>query len=200
LWLVSLALARGFRLGQAALGPHRRVARPEHPALEAMIAQIVGAAWFGLERHAGFWTARDGAEDVPVAGALRAEPEAAPPLDVATATQAFAGAVAKNGGTLQAVLEPADLDALRGGDPAQLDDARWTRIVGRFTAAHHHAVAPADVLVHALVPLHLGRAAAFVGRTASDAGRADAELEALALDFERAKPELVARWNSGPRA
>jgi hypothetical protein len=52
-----------------------------------------------------------------------------------------------------------------------------------------------DHLLRSLVPLYLGRTAAFVEATAArDAAGTEASLESVAAAFERLKPYLVARW------
>ena len=87
------------------------------------------------------------------------------------------------------VLETAPTSAFR------FPDDLWARIVYEFALGHHYAVVYREHLLRSLVPLYLGRTAAYVQAT----GTATAEpteraLEEAALAFERQKPYLVEHW------
>ena len=87
--------------------------------------------------------------------------------------------------------------AIEGGDGARLSfpDDLWARVVYDFALAHHYGVVHRDHLLRSLVPLYLGRTAAFVRATVDrDAAGTEAVLESVAAAFERQKPYLVARW------
>jgi hypothetical protein len=197
--LTGLAIAGGFRLGQAALGPRVSAPRDARPALPAVLQQVVGAIFLDLERHAARWLDRQGSEAIPTFGDLGPAPDPAAPLDAEAMAAAFRAGVADLHPVLEPILAPETLAAVQGlaattGPPA-FDDALWARTVFEFLAAYHRRVIHADHLMQALVPLYLGRTAAFVARGERDAARAESELEGLALEFERAKPDLVRRWD-----
>jgi hypothetical protein len=86
---------------------------------------------------------------------------------------------------------------LEGGDPETFGfpDDLWARVVYDFALGHHYAVVHRDHLLRSLVPLYLGRTAAYVAatrRTGVDA--TERTLEAVAMAFERQKPYLVEHW------
>ena len=64
-----------------------------------------------------------------------------------------------------------------------------------FVLAYHRAVMTREHVTRTLLPLYLGRTAAFLREHASSGpATVDAALESLCLAFERAKPSAAARW------
>ena len=64
-----------------------------------------------------------------------------------------------------------------------------------FALGHRYGVVHREHLLRSLVPLYLGRMAAFVLATApGDAVATQTSLDAVGAAFERQKPYLVARW------
>ena len=86
-------------------------------------------------------------------------------------------------------LETADAASFR------FPDDLWARVVYDFALGHHYTVIHREHLLRSLVPLYLGRTAAYV-LTTGDRGAAasEAAVEAVARAFERQKPYLVERW------
>jgi len=67
--------------------------------------------------------------------------------------------------------------------------------VFEFLLAYHRAVMTREHVTRTLLPLYLGRTAAFLMRHASsDQATVDAAFESLCLAFERAKPSAAAQW------
>jgi hypothetical protein len=88
-----------------------------------------------------------------------------------------------------AALPAAGEGAFRFPDPL------WVKIVHDFAIAYRRRALPRDQLLRSLVPLYLGRTAAFVLATAaSDAAEVEAAIGALADEFVRQKPDLRERW------
>jgi len=82
-------------------------------------------------------------------------------------------------------------------DPAdfRFPDDLWARVVYDFALGHHYGVVHRDHLLRSLVPLYLGRTAAFVVATRSRGAVAtEAAVEAVGAAFERQKTYLVDRW------
>jgi hypothetical protein len=74
-------------------------------------------------------------------------------------------------------------------------DDLWARIVYEFALGHHYAVVHRDHLLRSLVPLYLGRTAAYIQATyTANADETERVLEATAAAFERQKPYLVEQW------
>ncbi|HSD26494.1 MAG TPA: hypothetical protein VLL75_04275, partial [Vicinamibacteria bacterium] len=77
-------------------------------------------------------------------------------------------------------------------------DPLWVKVVHDFAVAYRRRVSSRDQLLRSLVPLYLGRTAAFVLATAtSDSAAVEAAIGALADEFVRQKPDLRARWPAG---
>ena len=90
-----------------------------------------------------------------------------------------------------------DVLSLDTASPARLafPDELWARVVYDFALGYHYNVVYRDHLLRSLVPLYLGRTAAFVVATRDrDAGAAKAHLDAVGAAFERHKRYLVERW------
>jgi hypothetical protein len=73
--------------------------------------------------------------------------------------------------------------------------------VNDFLIAHHRGVMRREHIAQALMPLYLGRAGSFLLQHAAREPAPVAEaLESLCLEFERVKPDVVARWSeTSPR-
>ncbi|HEY7675512.1 MAG TPA: glycosyl transferase family 2, partial [Candidatus Methylomirabilis sp.] len=92
------------------------------------------------------------------------------------------------------------LSSLREGAGAppphfRVPDPVWAEVVYRFALAHHRRVLPRDHLLRSLLPLYLGRTAAFVLEM-WEAGpdEVEARIEALATTFEETKALLESDW------
>ena len=198
-WLTTTALAGGFRCAQAALGPRRQAPRAQAPSLPELLRQVVGALFACLERHQAHWVPREGAEAVETRG----EPgraEAADPPDPAPLAEAFRAGVRDLAPVLGGILEPATLEGVKAAardEVPAFPDALWVATVVDFAAAFHGGRIHRDHLLGSLVPLYLGRVAwHLAATTGADPAGAEEAREGLCLEFERAKPELVRRWNA----
>jgi len=93
--------------------------------------------------------------------------------------------------TLDGVL---DLDA-RDVLAYRFPDRLWARVVFDFALGHRYGVVHREHLLRSLVPLYLGRTAAFVAATqASDGAETEAVLERVGAAFEAEKLYLTERW------
>jgi hypothetical protein len=87
--------------------------------------------------------------------------------------------------------------ALASDDPerCRFPDELWARVVYDFALGHHYGVVHRDHLLRSLVPLYLGRTAAYITATRRATAESTEEiLEMVALAFERQKPYLVEHW------
>jgi len=90
-----------------------------------------------------------------------------------------------------------DVLGLDARDPERFrfPDDLWARVVYDFALGHHYNVVHREHLLRSLVPLYLGRTAAFVVATLGQSAEAtDAVTEAVGAAFERQKPYLVEHW------
>jgi hypothetical protein len=82
-----------------------------------------------------------------------------------------------------------------GATAFRFPDDLWARVVYDFALGYHYDVVHKDHLLRSLVPLYLGRTAAFVQESEPrGAVETEALLERVGTAFEREKPYLADRW------
>ncbi len=203
LWISGMAAGDGLRAVEVGLGARRLTTRPR-PAVAALVPQILDALFTCLRLHEARWTGqargtlvRRGTPPAPLPG-----PGAS--VDGVGYAALFREGLAALGPMLEPALRPPTLEGLRAaaapGGPPVIPDALWAAAVLELAAAHRHAMISRDHLVRAAVPLYLGRVASFAAEVAGlDPRAADERLEALCLQFERSRGDLVALWNAPAR-
>jgi hypothetical protein len=201
LWLTGAALAGGFGCAQAPLGPRVQVASGPRPALPEVFRQVVGSLFTCLELHESYWLRREVSEPVPSFGAGPDTPVDVPGVDPTAMVQSFRAGVRDLAPVLQGILGGGTLERIVAS--AQSDgavyypDDLWTSSMYEAAAAYRRNAMHREHLVQALVPLYLGRTAAFVAENAGrDPATVEQALEALCRLYESAKPELVRQWSS----
>jgi hypothetical protein len=199
LWMATEALASGFRPAQAALGPRLLGPTRKRPGLSDVFQQVMEAVYVCLELHAGYWPQRGAAEPVPCFGALTGAVESGPRPDVTAMAEAFARDVTALHPVLATILSEPTLSGVTAAAaaPSRLcyDDDLWAATVFEFLLAYHTAVMTREHITQTLLPLYLGRTAAFLlQHDSSGPAGVDAALESLCLAFERAKPAAASRW------
>jgi hypothetical protein len=199
-WIVGTAIADGFAVWEAWLGRRRVTSKTRTTDLPAMVAQTLGGVLGVMERHQDLWLQTRGSEPVPAVGEPlmpAVEPMA---VQVERMVAAFRLGLRDLTRIWEHVLAPdtlGDVLALDVPDAAafRFPDDLWARVVYDFSLGYHYAVVHRDHLLRSLVPLYLGRTAAFVLETEpGDAAATEARLEAVSTAFERQKPYLVDRW------
>jgi len=198
LWITGTAIADGFGVWEAWLGPHHIRSRTRAMDLPAMIAQTLGAAFTVMQRHEDLWMEVRGSEPIPAVG------EPIPPgvepmtVDVDGMVEAFRQGARDLTGIWELVLAPdtlAEVLALESGGRLRFPDDLWARVVYDFALGHHYSVVHRDHLLRSLTPLYLARTAAYVLATrAAGAAATQAQLDAVAVAFERQKTYLVEHW------
>ena len=198
LWITGTAIADGFGVWEAWLGPHQVSSRTRAIDLPAMIAQTVGAAFTVMERHGDLWLEVRGSEPIPAVG------EPIPPgvdpmtVDVELMQEAFRQGARDLTSIWELILAPdtlAEVLALDGEGPLRFPDDLWARVVYDFALGHHYSVVHRDHLLRSLTPLYLGRTAAFVLATRpAGVAATQAQLDGVAAAFERQKGYLVEHW------
>jgi len=199
LWMAAEALANGFRPAQAALGPRLLGPLRKRPALPDVFQQVMDAVCACLELHDSYWLPRGAATAVPCFGTLNGTTEPGARPDVSAMAEAFARDVAALHPVLETILTEQTLTGVTtaAATPSRLvyDDDLWADTVFEFLLAYHRAVMTREHVTQTLLPLYLGRTAAFLMQHASsDPATVDAAFESLCLAFERAKPSAAAQW------
>lgn len=202
LWIATRALAEGFRPCEATLGPRTLAPRDDAPGLPQLFADVVGNLFACLEHDEAFWTTRAKPEDVPVMGEPPVGNTAAPAMDPAPMRDAFRRGVRDLDPVLAQILDPGTVDALRRASACESESCSfpheiWAACVYESAAAQHRQRMSRAHVVQALVPLYLGKAAAFLSEHASgDAASVERDLETLERTYEEAKPGFVEQWRS----
>jgi len=200
LWITGAAIADGFAVWEAWLGPHVVRSRTRTGDLPTMLAETLGAIFTLMDRHQDLWLEVRGSEPLPTIGTPQAPLIEPRPIEVEAMRDAFRLGVRDLGGIWDLILAPDTLGEVlvleaAPGPVFRFPDDLWARIVYEFALGHHYAVVHREHLLRSLVPLYLGRTAAYVQATrAATAEATERTLEGAALAFERQKPYLVEHW------
>jgi glucosylglycerate synthase len=200
LWITGAAIADGFAVWEAWLGPHAVRSRTRTADLPTMLAETVGAVFTLMDRHQDLWVEVRGSEPLPAVGTPHLPLVDPRDLEVDAMLDAFRQGVRDLGAIWDLILSPDTLSEVlvlesSAAPVFRFPDDLWARIVYEFALGQHYSVVHRDHLLRSLVPLYLGRTAAYIQAT----NRATAEeteqvLEATAVAFERQKPYLVEQW------
>jgi hypothetical protein len=199
-WMLGTAIADGFAVWEAWLGQRVIQSRTRTSDLPAMVSQTLGGVLSVMDRHEDLWREVRGSEPLPAVGEVLlpgAEPR---PVDVDRMLSGFALGLRDLTPVWEHVLAPdtlGDVLSLETADAAsfRFPDDLWARVVYDFALGHHYSVIHREHLLRSLVPLYLGRTAAFVVAIRDrSAAASEAAAESVARAFESQKPYLVERW------
>jgi hypothetical protein len=200
IWILGRTVADGFAVNEAWLG--RRVVRSRARAtdLPAMVAQTLGAVFTTMDRVPDLWLEVSGSEPVPALGEA-ALPSIEPrEVDIVRMVDAFQLGLRDLTPIWEQILNRdtlGDVLSLGVGDPRafRFPDELWARVVYDFALGHHYGVVHRDHLLRSLVPLYLGRVAAYVlAAERRTAEASEALVEHVGAAFEQRKPYLVDNW------
>lgn len=200
LWMVGTAIADGFAVWETWLGRRRIESRTRSTDLPAMIAQTLGAVFTVMDRHQDLWREVHGSEPVPALGEVVPTGTEAVTVDVERLLAGFRLGLRDLVPIWEHILAAdtlGDVLSLTTESPERFrfPDDLWARVVYDFALGHHYAVVHREHLLRSLVPLYLGRTAAFVTATRARSGPAtEAMIEGVGAAFERQKPYLTERW------
>jgi glucosylglycerate synthase len=198
LWITGTAIADGFGLVEAWLGPHKVHSATRAVDLPSIIAQTIGSAFTVMERHGDLWLEVHGSEPIATVGEPSPPGVAPMTIEVERMVEAFRLGARDLTSIWELVLAPdtlAEVLAADDGGRLRFSDDLWARVVYDFALGHHYSIVHRDHLLRSLTPLYLGRTAAFVLATRGlDAPATQTRLEAIAAAFERQKTYLVEHW------
>jgi hypothetical protein len=200
LWLVGAAAAEGLVIRETWLGPRRIESKARTADLPGMLAQSVGGVFALMEREPALWLDVQGS-----APAVDGEPvppplDGGPAVDVSRLLEAFQRGVQDLMPIWESVMAPetlGDVLSMDAGDPRafRFPDDLWARVIYDAALGYHYGVIHREHLLRALVPVYLGRTAAFILSTRA---RSDADdpafLDGVGAAFEAEKPYLRDRW------
>jgi glycosyltransferase involved in cell wall biosynthesis len=199
-WIVGTAIADGFSVWEVPLGPYRVQSATRSQDLPRMVAQSLGAVFTVMDRHEDLWLETRGSEPVPGYGEVPPSLTERIDVDVERMIEAFRLGLRDLTTIWEHIMTSetlGDVLALDVPDAARFrfPDDLWARVVYDFALGHHYGVVHREHLLRSLVPLYLGRTAAFIIATRDrDAAATEAYVEAIGAAFERQKPYLVERW------
>jgi hypothetical protein len=199
-WVLGTAIADGFSVWEAWLGPRVVRSRTRTTDLPAMVAQTLGGVLTVMDRHDDLWREVRGSEPLPAAGDPLLPDTEPRPVNVEQLLRAFRQGLRDLTPVWEHVLAPDTLGDVLSLEAADASDFRfpddlWARVVYDAALGHHYAVIHREHLLRSLVPLYLGRTAAYVLSTqARSAAASEAAADAVARAFERQKTYLVERW------
>jgi hypothetical protein len=204
IWMTTKAVAEGFRVCQAYLGAKLHDTKDPGADLTAMFTQVVGTVYDLMEQYQPTWRTVGATVEVPTFGfryTVGVEPVT---VNVERMIGLFRQGVAELMPVWRRVLTS---DACRALEAlGRVESAAfafpvetWVRVVYECAAGYHRRVLPRDHLLRAMIPLYLGRTAAFVQQTAPSSGAdVEAEIELLCTVFESMKPYLLECWDGEP--
>lgn len=203
-WMTTTAVAGGFRVCQSFLGAKIHDAKDPGADLAAMFVQVVSSVFDLMNTYREHWPLVHGAEEVPLFGFPHGVGLEPVPVNTERMLGVFRQAARDLREIWQRALDEPTLDELTALAAApsasfHFPDRLWVRLVYDFATAYHRRVLAADQLLGSMVPLYLGRTAAFVLHT-TDSGPEEVEIaiRALADEFLAQKPHLLQRWSQAP--
>jgi glycosyltransferase involved in cell wall biosynthesis len=199
-WILGTAIADGFSVWEAWLGQRVIRSNTRTTDLPAMVSQTLGGVLSVMDRHDDLWREVRSSETLPAVGESVLPGIEPREVQVERMVSAFRLGLRDLTPVWEHVLAPetlGDVLSLETDDLGsfRFPDQLWARVVYDFALGHHYAVIHREHLLRSLVPLYLGRTAAYVLATRDrNAAASDAAAEAVARAFEREKPYLVERW------
>ena len=200
LWIAGTAIAEGLSVQEARLGRWRVESSTRSTDLPTMVAQTLGAVFAVMEDYEDLWLPTTNWLPVPADGPPALPSDEPVQIDVERMVGAFTRGLRDLGTIWEHVLAPdtlGDVLSLGADDVARFrfPDDLWARVVYDFALGYHWSVVYREHLLRSLVPLYLGRTAAYVLATRPrDAAASEEALGVVADAFEREKPYLVDRW------
>jgi hypothetical protein len=164
------------------------------------VAQVLGALFLDIDRHATYWQKVRGSQSIPTFGTAGTTPDEPGPVDVTRIIETFRLGYRNLQDVWSAVLPPAtllELKRLTALAPAdfRLPDELWARMVYDFALAHRLRIMNRDHLLRAMTPVYLAWVASYTIEVATAAPAAvEYRLDRLGAAFESQKPYLVSRW------
>ena len=203
-WLATVAVAEGYEVCQASLGPKVPDAKTPAMELSLLLAQAVRSVFELMEEYRTVWESRHGSSPVSTVG---------PPCELGTDPvnvnpQRMANAFRQGLRDLLPIWELILADetaanilplGIQEEEEFRFPVDLWVQVVYDFALAYHERVVHREHLLKALTPLYLGRTASFVMEyRESSPEQVELGIEEVCRAFETHKPYLVERWRYVP--
>ncbi len=199
--LLASALAEEQRIEDVLVGPRSFASRAPAPSLGDLFRDVVGAAFAGMEQHAGVWRTREASMPAVSDGPAWPLADDGSHGDPGPLEERFRSGVRDLAPLLAEILAPGTLAAVREiaarPGPLSVPDHLWVTLVYEFAVAAHRNVMNREHTIQVMVPLYLGRTASHFTEIASvDETEHRSRLKALEDEFARLRPMLLDRWNA----
>lgn len=204
IWMTTIALAEDFRVCQSFLGAKLHDPKDPGSDLSDMLKQVVGSVFSLMIEYEPVWRVRTGSRPTELFGFrfdVGVEPVA---VRVERMIEAFRSGFRDLAEIWQSTLAPETFEGVRTlvsgirapAEAFRFPDALWTDVVIDFACAYRLRPVERAHMLASFAPLYLGRVASTVlAFEPLSAPEVENEIEQLCLQFERAKPRLLARWN-----
>src|SRR3990172_1228352 len=198
--LATEALVSGGTVVETHLGSKEVDPGLAPPDLTTTLVGIVGPLFRLMERHSAVWQEVRGSRPVGLTGEPPAVLGAAGEARVDRMVRAFRLGLKDLLPVWEQIMPEETLGrlyplGLLGPDEFRFPPSVWARVVPDFAVAYHERRLARDHLLRALIPLYLGRVAAFLLETQAGPPSRIAQVpETIGLAFEAEKESLVARW------
>jgi hypothetical protein len=200
LWLIGGAAGASLAVQEVWLGPRHIESRARTADLPGMLAQTVGGVFALMEREPSLWLEVQGSAPERSNGEDPPPLDAGPAVDIGRLLEAFQRGLRDLMPIWECVLAPETLGdvlslEIAGPGGFRFPDEVWARVIYDAALGYHYGVIHREHLLRALVPIYLGRTAAFILATRGGrAGDDGAELDRVGAAFESEKPYLRDRW------
>lgn len=201
IWMTTTAMANDFKLTQSFLGAKIHDAKDPGADLSNMLYQVVSATFELMNTYSAVWMNVRGSVPVPAFGFEYEVGLEQVDVDTSRMLNIFRDGLENLGEIWRTVLGPGDFGEVEklGVQPDagfRFPASLWVRVIYDFALAFHTHKLPAEHLIKSMVPLYIGKTAAFI-LLAKDMSQqeAEAEIEKLCLEFENNKAYLCSNWS-----
>lgn len=200
IWMTTIAIAEGFKVCQSYLGAKIHDAKDPGSDLGPMFTQVVSSVYGLMGNYQSLWKGVKESQPVPTFGfqyEVGLEPIS---VNVERMIRNFRLGVKDLMEIWRKVIHPETAHWLES--IARLSDEAfafphdlWVRIIYDFAIAYHRGLLHREHLLKSMIPLYLGKVAAFVKENMeSSAEEVERKIESLCQTFEQMKPYLIERW------
>jgi glycosyltransferase involved in cell wall biosynthesis len=202
IWMITVALAEGYKVCQSCLGSKTFDAKNTGSDLGSMFTQVVSSVYALMEEHEHLWKEVKGSQPVPTFGShceVRLEPVS---VNVDRMIGNFRLGVRNLVEIWRKALSPETALGLESigrisHQAFSFPEDLWVRTIYDFAIAYHKGSIHREHLLKSMIPLYLGRVAAFVKENwESSALEVEAKIESLCRVFEEMKSYLIERWTA----
>lgn len=201
IWMVTQAIADGYKLCQSFLGPKIHASDHSIQNIVATIQEALGTLFRCMETQEGYWLPRTEApQQTPVFGFEYSSGFEPRRFNRKRLHTMFQNGVNQLTPILESILSTETLGQIQGISqqtemPFHFPDELWVKTIYEFAASYHHSVMNREHLLQALTPIYRGRISSVVlVNHRADTEQIEKRRELLCEEYERQRPYLVEKW------